>query len=100
MKLSEISWVSKLGDDPSVVAARGVKERDNVTGTVKWFDNKRGFGFLAPDDGTPDVFCHYSAIQGEGFGRLDAGEAVTFDVGNTPKGLSAANVQRVAAPAE
>jgi len=60
-------------------------------GTVKWFNNLKGFGFITMDDGT-DVFVHYSSIEGDGYRSLTVGEKVSFDIVYTPKGPSAAYV--------
>ncbi|MGA7828865.1 MAG: cold-shock protein [Geobacteraceae bacterium] len=65
-----------------------------VNGTVKWFNDSKGFGFLEQENGE-DVFCHFSAIVGEGFKSLSEGDRVTFDVVKGPKGLQAANVSRI-----
>ena len=62
------------------------------TGQVKWFNNAKGFGFILPDDGGDDLFAHYSAITMEGYKTLKAGQAVSFDVIEGPKGLHAANI--------
>ncbi len=63
-----------------------------ITGTVKWFNDTKGFGFITPDDGGKDVFVHHSAVQGTGFKSLAEGQKVSFEVQNTPKGPAAANV--------
>lgn len=65
-----------------------------ANGVVKWFNDAKGFGFIEQDNGD-DVFVHFSAIQGDGFKSLAEGDAVTFDVQKGPKGLQAANVNRV-----
>jgi CspA family cold shock protein len=64
-------------------------------GTIKWFDNKKGFGFIAQDEGGPDVFVHFSCIEGDGFKTLAEGDRVQFEVLNSDKGLKASNVARV-----
>ena len=63
------------------------------TGTVKWFNESKGFGFIAPKDGSKDVFVHFSAIANSGFRTLAEGQTVTYEVENGPKGPQAANVQ-------
>ena len=65
-----------------------------TNGTVKWFNESKGFGFITPADGGKDVFVHFSAIQAEGFKVLAEGQAVSFNVEDGPKGPQAANVNR------
>lgn len=65
------------------------------TGQVKWFNNAKGFGFILPDGGGGDLFAHYSAITMEGYKTLKAGQAVSFDIIEGPKGLHAANIMPV-----
>ena len=64
-----------------------------ATGTVKWFNAEKGFGFIATDEGGPDVFVHYSASATSGYRSLEENQRVTFDVTQGPKGPQAANVQ-------
>ena len=61
-------------------------------GTVKWFSDQKGYGFITPEDGSKDVFVHHSAIQGDGFKSLSEGQVVEFEVTSGPKGPQATNV--------
>ncbi len=63
-----------------------------ASGTVKWFNNTKGFGFIEPSEGSEDIFVHHSVIQGDGFKTLTPGQAVTFEFENGPKGLTATTV--------
>jgi CspA family cold shock protein len=63
------------------------------TGTVKWFNEAKGFGFISPDGGGEDLFAHFSAIQGQGFKTLRETQKVSFDVTTGPKGKQAANIR-------
>lgn len=62
------------------------------TGTVKWFNAEKGFGFIAPEDGSPDVFAHFSAINSTGYRSLNEGDRVEFETVEGPKGMQAANI--------
>jgi CspA family cold shock protein len=64
-----------------------------ATGTVKWFNDAKGFGFITPSAGGDDLFAHFSAIQGSGFKTLAEGQQVTFDVTTGPKGQQASNIR-------
>ncbi len=64
-----------------------------ATGTVKWFNDSKGFGFITPDGGGEDLFAHFSAIQGQGFKTLREAQRVSFDVTTGPKGKQAANIR-------
>jgi len=64
-----------------------------ATGTVKWFNDAKGYGFITPDDGGEDLFAHFSAIQMNGFKTLKEGQKVSFEVTQGPKGKQAANIQ-------
>ena len=66
-----------------------------ATGTVKWFNPEKGYGFITPDDGSADVFVHFSAIQGEGYRNLEENQKVEYDVTQGQKGPQAANVKGV-----
>ncbi len=64
-----------------------------ATGTVKWFNDSKGFGFITPENGGDDLFAHFSAIQGSGFKTLKEGQRVSFDVTTGPKGQQASNIR-------
>jgi len=72
---------------------RYLKEVTMATGIVKWFNAEKGYGFIMPDDGSKDLFAHYSEIRSEGYKSLQENQRVTFEVGEGPKGPSAKNIK-------
>jgi len=73
----------------------GQRKKQMVNGTVKWFNDSKGFGFITQDNGGEDVFCHHTAIAAEGFRSLAEGQKVQFEVVKGPKGLQAKDVRPV-----
>jgi len=67
----------------------------STTGTVKWFNAEKGFGFIAPEDGSADVFAHFSAIQGNGYRSLEEGQKVSFDIEQGQRGPQAQNIVKL-----
>jgi CspA family cold shock protein len=80
-------------DSTSATSPDIPEERRKMIGTVKWFNNAKGYGFLGREDG-PDVFVHYSAILGDGYRSLAEGDSVEFEIVQGPKGPQAANVKK------
>jgi CspA family cold shock protein len=94
--LPVISGWAHYGDDESVQCGfetANQKETDMASGTVKWFNSEKGFGFIEQDGGGPDVFVHYTAIAAQGYRELSDGQKVEFEVTQGEKGPQAANVQ-------
>jgi CspA family cold shock protein len=79
--------------EASGAGAKLLKDRFMAQGSVKWFNGEKGYGFIAPSDGSADVFVHFSAIQGDGYRSLDEGQNVEFDVTQGQKGPQAENVR-------
>lgn len=73
---------------------RVCKDVEMATGTVKWFNDSKGFGFITPDDGGDDLFAHFSAIVEAGYKSLKEGQRVSFEVTDGPKGKQASNIQK------
>jgi CspA family cold shock protein len=72
-----------------------LRKQKMATGTVKWFNDTKGYGFISPDDGGDDLFAHFSEIQAEGFKSLQDGQKVSFEVTQGKKGLQASNIRPV-----
>jgi CspA family cold shock protein len=88
------SVTAVVASAPSAFRSAQIPRRDKMaTGTVKWFNDDKGFGFITPDDSGKDLFVHHSAIQGSGFKSLAEGAKVSYDAEQGPKGPAAANVQ-------
>jgi CspA family cold shock protein len=85
-------WIRALETDLKLIC--GVKQMPS--GTVKWFNDAKGFGFIEPDGGGPDAFAHFSAIQMEGYKSLKEGSRVSFELAQGPKGLMAVNILALA----
>src|SRR5262249_44264242 len=84
----------RSGDQAALFAACHMRDKQRMaTGTVKWFNDAKGYGFITQDGGGEEVVCHHTAIQVEGFRSLAEGQKVQFDVTKGPKGLQASNVR-------
>ncbi len=96
--VSDGGWLRFFGVASGSIHEAG-RERRRVrvmaTGTVKWFNDAKGFGFITQDGGGEDLFCHHTAIQTQGFRSLQEGQKVEFDVARGPKGLQAQNVRPI-----
>jgi cold shock protein len=88
--MARARWV-QLGPESTTQEREG---RSMATGTVKWFNDAKGYGFITPDDGSEDLFAHFSAINMQGFKSLKEGQKVSFDVVQGPKGKQASNIQK------
>ena len=93
MFLSEVSLAFAFRNELQNIAIQLTRGIFVNTGTVKWFNDAKGFGFITPSDGSKDVFVHHSAVQGSGFKSLTEGQQVKYELQDGPKGPSAANVQ-------
>lgn len=83
----------KITVDSFCVVVGGGEEKKVAQGTVKWFSDEKGYGFITPDDGSKDLFVHHSNILGDGFKSLSDGQAVTYEAGQGQKGPEATSVQ-------
>jgi CspA family cold shock protein len=90
--LSELDGAGLHLSCPFSEVGKEVKQKDMATGTVKWFNADKGYGFITPDEGGKDLFVHFSAIQGQGYRSLDEGAKVEYEAQQGEKGPQAANV--------
>jgi len=86
--------VGLVGVHPSLTSAQ-VRQFMSSSGTVKWFNSEKGFGFIAPDEGGADVFAHYTAIEASGYRSLEENQRVEFEIAQGPKGLQAENIRPI-----
>jgi len=84
-----------VANGSACITTSQVKEFEMATGTVKWFNDTKGYGFISPEDGGDDLFAHFSEIQAEGFKTLQDGQKVSFEVTQGKKGLQASNIKVV-----
>jgi CspA family cold shock protein len=94
-RLTDTSGVGSLSETEFGLRGRTKECKMRTTGTVKWFNDAKGFGFITPEDGGKDLFVHHSAIQGQGFKSLAEGDRVEFDVVQGQKGPAAENVTKL-----
>jgi CspA family cold shock protein len=91
----DINPIFDAADGVDISRLSSILETIMATGTVKWFNDAKGFGFITPDDGGEDLFAHFSEVKAEGFKSLQEGQKVSFEVKQGPKGKQAANIQPI-----